>query len=264
MDTFWALTIVHSTLLDASTVTSMFTVMCYLKVLLLIATVHAAALPNCSTKESWKEVNGLYYCMNSEDMMSYDDSREFCQLYGADLVVLDTEERFKDVLQLLYEESVMRNSSTVSVFLGVYQKRCTEREDVVCTWLVPYTGRWYWINSNEQITRASSTFWQALDSTKPYITNFHSLTEISKNVQHFIFSSNNRTKTVDPFADEAILVKLNPLCVRNSATITNEQTTPHKQMAEPVKRYNSNGAEGGVKVAGLLLFLVVAVFLFSY
>lgn len=173
---------------------------------------YTVSYSSCGTK--WTQLNGVSYCTGSSNL-TYIESRAFCQEYSADLLVLDSELRYLDLRALLNATSAEHDDAIIDFFIGVYQRKCSENTDPDCTWLEPYSGKWFWIDNDTPITNSSDTYWQILDTFAPHISGFNVVTAVDSNKQHFVVGSDGNVLAVDGFdAEGPHLVRLLPLCAR--------------------------------------------------
>jgi len=182
--------------------------------MLMTCSLLSADYADCSKR--WIQLNGKEYCLG-ESELTFEDNRAYCQQLSADLIVLDKAERYTDLLYVLSQLSNTSGGQLVDVFIGTYQRQCNAKVDNACTWLLPFSGKWYWINDDsEYITPSHSSFWQILDRKWPYITGFNTITILEKNKQHYVVGSDNKTFAVDGFnAEKQFLKLLKPLCSRD-------------------------------------------------
>ena len=210
--------------------------------LYLTLTLAELSLAECQTE--WKLINSKEYCLGTSEL-NFEETRKFCQNLDADLPVLDSKTRYEDLVRLLNETSMYEDESIIDIFIGVYHKQCITNVDKDCGWLQPYSGQWYWIDSNTQITTDSNRYWQVLELSLPYITAPHNISVQDLNKQHIMLGSDGKTFALDGFnADEQTLERLLPLCVRNL------QVRADKTVNDP------NGATG---VGGQFLVYLILV-----
>lgn len=178
--------------------------------LLSVTLLYNACDGDCSGQ--WIERNGMEYCVG-DNMLTFTKSRQFCQQFSADLLVLDSKTRYDDLLILLNDTLSKQDEEVIDFFIGVYHRQCVESVHTGCSWLEPYSGEWYWIDSDLPITSSSDSYWQVLE---PYVTGHTNLTAQDLNKQHYMVGSDGQAFPVDGFkANDTDLKKLMPLCARN-------------------------------------------------
>ena len=180
-------------------------------------------LLNCSRGDcsgSWSQLGAQSFCIGIENL-TFDESRLFCQELGADLLVLDTMNTYSDLRSILNETSFQQGGAIVDVFLGLYQRPCVEGVDKGCSWLEPYSSKWYWINSDVPITNSSDTYWHILETNLPYVSSHSSMSAMDLNWQHYMVGSDGNAFAVDRFNDKpSNMAKLAPLCARKVSVHT--------------------------------------------
>ena len=206
----------------------------------------------------WESHKLREYCYGDVNA-TFDQSRKFCQQFGADLVTLRDSQEYSELLEVLKSlPSLSLKDNPVDIFLGVYQAPCDPQWDSQWdtdrgVWR-PYSSLWYWVNSSEPITMASSSYWKILDSPDQYISNPRSLSAQALNKQHYVIGSDGHFRAVDAFADETPhLTGLKPLCVRSHQKLA----TPKNVAAD---RQSSNSSTA-LKVLSMNTILMAVILL---
>lgn len=210
------------------------------------------AVSSAKCTGQWTLLNEMEYCVGRETL-TFNDSREFCEGYSADLIVLDSATRFNDLLSLLNATSNEHGGAVIDFFIGAYQRQCVEDVDAGCSWLEPYTGEWYWVDSDLPITPSSNTYWRVLELSLPYISAYENLTALQLDKQHYKVGSDGKVFAIDGFnADTMFLDKLFPLCARQLKT--NAEKT--------VDKNNDAVQNTNYRYFYLLMYFAIAIFVY--